>query len=454
MPPVTRSSDMLNILDGLFYLDDDVLELASKFYNELRCTIATFGEDVIVKLVPYISSLLSKLNELCKLKSDLQKKNTELHRDLTAVENKCDNLNTSVKEKCLESNEIEHLLEEEIVKLKRKINQLRDENVDLRGSLDRAVNVDVDRIIKESDEKIAVLNTERRCLLTSIEVMEAEMRCLKGEVASLEQRVREQPTPSVTDNPTPPDLQSELTAAATVVTTIPVQPPTTTLTPQHSNHSPLFKDVLLIGDSLLRFSSKDCSNKGAFVECIPGGKILDIKHRLSEYVGVNLRSIFIHVGTNNLSYGYRGGPGYNGGHGKKEVLHSMADLLFMAKTHFPNSKIFLNSILIRNDIGYKALNNFNNQLELMCWNFDVKFVDANCRVARNDLSRDGVHLNRRGVHRLSTLFVEVLSVAVRSDDGSELNPDTSLESTRECELTAEQPAWADAGSDHALLSEN
>lgn len=81
MPPVTRSSDMLNVLDGLFYLDDDVLELASKFYNELRSTIATFGEDVIAKLVPHISSLLAKLNELCKLKSDLSKENSDLRRN-------------------------------------------------------------------------------------------------------------------------------------------------------------------------------------------------------------------------------------------------------------------------------------------------------------------------------------------------------------------------------------
>ncbi|KAG8251347.1 hypothetical protein J6590_081581 [Homalodisca vitripennis] len=103
-----------------------------------------------------------------------------------------------------------------------------------------------------------------------------------------------------------------------------------------------------------------------------------------------------------------GGPGDNGGHGKKQVLHSMADLLFTTKKHFPNSKIFVKSVLIRSDIGYKALFDFNSQLEIMCHNFGVTFVEANCWVARRDLGRDGRHLNRRGVARLAALFEAVM----------------------------------------------
>lgn len=77
--------------------------------------------------------------------------------------------------------------------------------------------------------------------------------------------------------------------------------------------------------------------------------------------------VFWNLCTNNLRYGYRGGPGYDGGHGKREALHSMADLLFTAKTRFPHSKIFLNSILVRKDIGYKALYDFNCQLDFKFW---------------------------------------------------------------------------------------
>ncbi|KAG8321205.1 hypothetical protein J6590_051480 [Homalodisca vitripennis] len=109
-----------------------------------------------------------------------------------------------------------------------------------------------------------------------------------------------------------------------------------------------------------------------------------------------------------------GGPRYNGGHSKREALHSMADLLYAAKTNFPNSKVFLNSILIRHDIGYKALHDFNVQLDLMCSNFGVDFMEANTCVGRRDLTRDGVHFNKRGFSRLGSLFVTAVSTALQS----------------------------------------
>jgi hypothetical protein len=132
-----------------------------------------------------------------------------------------------------------------------------------------------------------------------------------------------------------------------------------------------------------------------------------------KYSDCNMDVIHFHVGTNNLRMGYRGGPGYNGGHGKREALHDMADLLFTVKSNFPNSKIYLNSILIRSDITYKALYDFNEQLELMCNNFGVGFVEANCWVTRRHLARDGRHLNRGGVSRLASLFGAVIPAALR-----------------------------------------
>src|SRR5436190_6206769 len=93
----------------------------------------------------------------------------------------------------------------------------------------------------------------------------------------------------------------------------------------------------------------------------------------------------------------------------------MADLLYTARTQFPQAKVFLNSILIRRDLNYKALFNFNSHLELMCFNFNVQFVEINCSLGRRDLARDGRHLNRRGVSRLESLFLEVI-MSVRSTE--------------------------------------
>ncbi|KAG8251141.1 hypothetical protein J6590_086558 [Homalodisca vitripennis] len=59
----------------------------------------------------------------------------------------------------------------------------------------------------------------------------------------------------------------------------------------------------------------------------------------------------------------------------------------------------------------KALFDCNDQLDVMCNNFGVMFVEANCWVKKQHLARDGRHLNRRGSHQLGTLFSEVFSVA-------------------------------------------
>ncbi|KAG8285117.1 hypothetical protein J6590_087296 [Homalodisca vitripennis] len=180
-----------------------------------------------------------------------------------------------------------------------------------------------------------------------------------------------------------------------------------------------FKDVLLLGDSLLRHTSRNCMNRGAYVECCPGG-------------------------TNNLKRGYRGGPGYNGGHGKRGALHAMADLLFTASTRFPQAKVVLNSVLIRRDLTYKALFDFNEQLELMCLNFNVKFVQANCCVGRRDLARDGIHLNRRGVSRLGSLFEDVTAeLLLSSTDQAAANVNLSYSPENEIAVNSD-PAVSDA----------
>ncbi|KAG8241740.1 hypothetical protein J6590_080023, partial [Homalodisca vitripennis] len=66
-------------------------------------------------------------------------------------------------------------------------------------------------------------------------------------------------------------------------------------------------------------------------------------------------------------------------------------------------------ILIRRDIGNRALRDFNYQLDLMCNNFGVEFVEVNNCVGRRDLARDGTHLNRGGASRLGSLMLDVVS---------------------------------------------
>lgn len=55
---------LLNLIDGLFFVEQDVIDLASNFYRELKSIMATYGEQSIEKLVPYVSELVTKLNEV------------------------------------------------------------------------------------------------------------------------------------------------------------------------------------------------------------------------------------------------------------------------------------------------------------------------------------------------------------------------------------------------------
>lgn len=127
----------------------------------------------------------------------------------------------------------------------------------------------------------------------------------------------------------------------------------------------------------------------------------------------------------------------------------MADLLYTAKTAFPNSKILLNSVLIRCDINFRALHDFNDQLELMSNNFGIEFVEANNCVSGRDLSRDGVHLNRRGVGRLGSLLVDTVSAALRSLEVTQAPPPSNQDEAESSHGSVLGPRDVDCSLSHA-----
>ncbi|KAG8307931.1 hypothetical protein J6590_006906 [Homalodisca vitripennis] len=392
--PVTRSSELLNIIDGLFYIDDDVVALASKFYSTLKSTSATFGVDSIERLIPHVSLIFSKLNNSCKVNKELNQDLSVLREQLENIENKFSGLNNSFKEKAEEYNELEDEASEKISRLTQQLNEIREENRQMKASHRETEKMDIERLKLGHEEKVTVLHAERRCLLTTIEVLEADLETLRLEVGIIQAAA---------------DIYTELSLAAlnsdeprTVATTAVASPtllptstpaPATLQTQPGGNFGGDLKKVLLIGDSHQRYASRSCVERGAIVDCCPGARTENVKSRLLNYVNLDLSVVYIHVGCNNLSRGYRGGPGYNGGHGKRDALHSMADLL----------------ILIRRDIGNRALRDFNYQLDLMCNNFGVEFVEVNNCVGRRDLARDGTHLNRGGASRLGSLMLDVVS---------------------------------------------
>lgn len=184
-----------------------------------------------------------------------------------------------------------------------------------------------------------------------------------------------------------------------------------------SEHDTPMGGVLLIGDSILRHSGKRCAKSGAVLDVNPGAKIAHIKNKLASYVNNHPDIIYLLVGTNDLVHGYNGGPGYNGGWGKRTALHSMADLLSTARRQFPQSRVVLNSVICRRDINKKALIHFNDQLDSMCNNFGVHFADANLAIGKAHLARDGRHLNRQGNTFLGDFIFHYISQVKENQQG-------------------------------------
>ncbi|KAG8324002.1 hypothetical protein J6590_102730, partial [Homalodisca vitripennis] len=416
MPPVTRGSGMLNCTDGLYHLNDEVIELASNFCSELKKVGSNFGNDIVEKLVPHISAIMAKLDSTEKLCRDLKIENEGLCYQLQTVETKFTDLNSSYRNKCNECDAIEDDCDLEIKSLQNKLSLCKQENVILRDQVNSVetgcicgtkskecsgsdVTHNTNTVISELEVKISDMEAERGRFLTTVQVLEANINYLNSEIVRLEGEVL-----SGARYVGSPDLMAELSEsmdggemdALLPVPSVSGQTSTGSACLELSSGDSLnFKNVLLIGDSIIRHAGKSTQQKGGHVECCPGAKINDIKQNLLKLVNRQFSVIYLHVGTNNLIRGYKGGPGYNGGHGKRQALHSMADLLYTVRTQFPNSKVFVNSVLTRTDISYKALFHFNEQIELMCGNFGVTYVEANCSIGRRDLARDGRHLNRR-----------------------------------------------------------
>ncbi|KAG8306439.1 hypothetical protein J6590_047850 [Homalodisca vitripennis] len=117
MPPITRSSELLNVVDGLFYIEQDVIDIASQFYNVLKTCSVTLGEDAIEKLIPHINQVLSKLNDLSKANSELSEELGILKENLSSAERRCSNLDKSYRDMSVECCELEAQYEADISRL-------------------------------------------------------------------------------------------------------------------------------------------------------------------------------------------------------------------------------------------------------------------------------------------------------------------------------------------------
>ena len=159
-------------------------------------------------------------------------------------------------------------------------------------------------------------------------------------------------------------------------------------------------DVLYIGDSIIRWLEIEDihPSHNSKKVCIPGAKICDIRTALQDLLQeYDFKNIYLHVGSNEIP--------------ENSPFCVAQDLsMFMAEVrlYLPTTKVFLSAILPKLDDNYlPGINEINNLLCNSCNAFGYVFVQhpsfaKQGRINWSFFAWDSVHLNRRGVHQLTT----------------------------------------------------
>ena len=158
------------------------------------------------------------------------------------------------------------------------------------------------------------------------------------------------------------------------------------------------KSVLVVGDSLLNGikESKLSKDRRVRVQPIAGAKIKDISNNLDELIHNDLKTIILHVGTNNT---VEDTP--------EDIYNDLISLKTKIEDKIPNCQLLISCLIRRSDNvkASKTAEKVNNFIKLA----KLKFIE-NGNITDKHLGRGGLHLNRNG----NIIFAKILLNAIRS----------------------------------------
>lgn len=166
-------------------------------------------------------------------------------------------------------------------------------------------------------------------------------------------------------------------------------------------------DVLIMGDSMIRWSGDIATKTGKGVQIYPGIKIDQLAQqveRVNEEESEKVRVLLLHVGTNDLKKRARA----------DYIMGELYELGMKAKSKFRNAKIVMSGIVRRDDVPLWRVKSVNDRMDWVCAQLGLVYVDADCWIGDRDFSRDGLHLNRRGAFSLGKLHERVIYSCRRS----------------------------------------
>ena len=155
----------------------------------------------------------------------------------------------------------------------------------------------------------------------------------------------------------------------------------------------------MLGESVIRNVGTECPDM--MFECFPGIRTEQLQRLIERRQLGGPDSVVIHVGTNDLRR--TGNFDY--------VMGDVYDLVNTAKAKFSASRVVLSGVLRRVDVTWRRIGAVNDRLEWVANTLGVTFVDSDSWVDDWNLSRDGLHIKRRGARHLGHLYSRVFGIS-------------------------------------------
>lgn len=162
------------------------------------------------------------------------------------------------------------------------------------------------------------------------------------------------------------------------------------------------QDIVFLGDSLIAqadwcalFPERSIRNRG-----IGGDTTGGLLERLDAISRGQPKKIFLLIGTNDVGFGIL----------QKQTVNNYAQILTHLQTHAPHSELYVQSILPRQRKFKAQIESINKQLNELCTQHDVPFIDLYPSFLDNRgqldarLTTDGLHLLGGGYRRWQKLL--------------------------------------------------
>lgn len=167
--------------------------------------------------------------------------------------------------------------------------------------------------------------------------------------------------------------------------------------------------VKIVGDSMIRGAAKLLEAEGCTVSCYPGIRVKELQKQicLAQESEIEPEVVAVHVGTNNIK--------------KRSQIHlvkELNDLIDASRVRWPKAKWIIGGIVHRENVYDSTVDKLNDGIQWLCGEKGVWFYDPNSRLSKQELARDGLHLNQRGSRYLCQLLIKNIEEALAGNEES------------------------------------